>query len=54
VGVRLDQKPIPLLHRTRLRNRGPVTVPGGNEPYFRAVSEMGTNIDPKRLAEINA
>ena len=30
------------------------TVPGGNEPYFRAVSEMGTNIDPKRLAEINA
>jgi len=30
------------------------TVPGGNEPYFRAVSEMGTNIDPKRLADINA
>lgn len=30
------------------------TVPGGNEAYFRAVSEMGTNIDPKRLAEINA
>ncbi len=30
------------------------TVPGGNEPYFRAVSEMGANIDPKRLAEINA
>ena len=29
------------------------TVPGGNEPYFRAVSEMGTNIDPARLAEIN-
>lgn len=30
------------------------TVPGGNEPYFRAVSEMGATIDPKRLAEINA
>lgn len=29
------------------------TVPGGNEPYFRAVSEMGAAIDPKRLAEIN-
>jgi quercetin dioxygenase-like cupin family protein len=29
------------------------TVPGGNEPYFRAVSEMGVNIDPKRLADIN-
>ena len=29
------------------------TVPGGNEPYFRAVSEMGKNIDPKRLAKIN-
>jgi len=29
------------------------TVPGGNEPYFRAVSEMGANIDPARLAEIN-
>ena len=29
------------------------TVPGGNEPYFRAVSEMGRDIDPKRLAEIN-
>src|SRR5271165_5882963 len=29
------------------------TVPGGNEPYFRAVSEMGANIDPRRLAEIN-
>ncbi len=30
------------------------TIPGGNEPYFRAVSEMGADIDPKRLAEINA
>ena len=30
------------------------TVPGGNEPYFRAVAEMGADIDPKRLAEINA
>jgi len=29
------------------------TVPGGNEPYFRAVSDMGKDIDPKRLAEIN-
>lgn len=29
------------------------TIPGGNEPYFRAVSEMGADIDPKRLAEIN-
>lgn len=29
------------------------TVPGGNEPYFRAISEMGKTIDPKRLAEIN-
>jgi polar amino acid transport system permease protein len=25
-GVRLDQNPVPLLHRTRLRNRGPVTT----------------------------
>jgi len=30
------------------------TVPGGNEPYFRAVSEMGADIDPKQLAHINA
>jgi len=30
------------------------TIPGGNEPYFRAVSEMGADLDPKRLAEINA
>jgi len=31
------------------------TVPGGNEPYFRAVYEMEVNggFDPKRLAEIN-
>jgi uncharacterized cupin superfamily protein len=31
------------------------TVPGGNEPYFRAVYEMMANgdFDPKRLAEIN-
>jgi hypothetical protein len=27
-GVQLDQKPIPLLHRTRLRNRGPVSLAG--------------------------
>ena len=25
-GVRLDQMPVPLLHRTRLRQRGPVTL----------------------------
>ncbi len=31
------------------------TVPGGNEPYFRAVYEMMANgrFDPQRLAEIN-
>src|SRR5271165_2168642 len=31
------------------------TVPGGNEPYFRAAYEMEANggFDPKRLAEIN-
>jgi len=31
------------------------TVPGDNEPYFRAVCEMEANggFDPKRLAEIN-
>ena len=31
------------------------TVPGDNEPYFRAVYEMEVNggFDPKRLAEIN-
>ena len=32
------------------------TVPGGNEPYFRAVYELEAtgSIDPQRLAEINA
>lgn len=29
-------------------------VPEGNEPDFRAASDIGTNADPKRLAEINA
>ena len=43
------------------RNIGPSTasilewtVPGGNEPYFRAVSAMGADINPDGLAEINA
>ena len=43
------------------RNIGPSTasilewtVPGGNEPYFRAVSAMGADINSDRLAEINA
>lgn len=30
------------------------TIPGSNEPYFRAVHEMGERgFDPERLAEIN-
>jgi len=32
------------------------TIPGNNEPYFRAVHDMATihGFDPSRLAEINA